>query len=252
MFDKHLQYRQGKITKLDCLFPTWEEVGPINIHSAGLFTDIKEFGKRELNESINIMIGWVAKYALTTIIPPLFARNESLIVMAKHFSFYIALNSIIDNAAAKRLIEYHLETTKTPSTKYVGFEMLNIAPGEDVPEEKKLYLINPGNIYKNSLAPEDKWDYANLKPEYTEPLENFPSVVKIRRLADHWRAYDLTGTAGSMRARQINRIINPVRHCRTYLSGLRPEHLPSQFYKQEYQLETKPRNEHPTLPKVEI
>ena len=36
------------------------------------------------------------------------------------------------------------------------------------------------------------------------------------------------------------------------MSSLRPEHLPSQFYKQEYQLETKPRNEHPTLPKDEI
>ena len=57
------------------------------------------------------------------------------------------------------------------------------------------------NIYKNSLAPEDKFDYANFDPEYTEPIKDFPSVVRFKRLAEHWRDDVLTSAAGAMRAK---------------------------------------------------
>ena len=102
----------------------------------------------------------------------------------------------------------------------------------------KLYLYNPGNVYKNSLTPEDKFDYSNLDPEYTEPMENFPKVVRIKRLTEHWiaRTELLTPKAGAIRARQIYRIINPVLFSRTYLTGMRPEHHPSQFYKNKKKL----------------
>ena len=92
--NEQLLYRQEKIKKIDCIFPIWEEVGPISIHAAGLFTDIPEMGKREINESVNIVIGWVMKFSQTSIIPPLIHRYESPVVIAKHASFYLALKLV--------------------------------------------------------------------------------------------------------------------------------------------------------------
>ena len=106
---------------------------------------------------------------------------------------------IEQKADPRRLLEYLLV-----NNTFVGFQMLDILPGEEIPAEKILRLVNPGRIYKNSLAPEDKFDYANLDPEYTEPLEEFPTVVRIKRLAEHWRGTELTYAAGALRARQIN------------------------------------------------
>ena len=78
-------------------------------------------------------------------------------------------------AVKKRLLEYILS-----NDTYVGFQISDIKPGENVEPGKILRLTNPGRIYKSTLAPEDRFDYANLNPELTEPLKDFPTTVRIK------------------------------------------------------------------------
>ena len=87
-----------------------------------------------------------------------------------------------------------------------------------------------------------------MNPELTEPLKDFPTTVRIKRLASHWKGTELTYTAGAHRSKQIHRILNPVKYSRTYTESRRPEYCPSQFKEGDKQLNTGKKDKMPTLP----
>ena len=65
------------------------------------------------------------KFCQTSIIPPLIYRYESLDVIAKQASFYLAIKLIERYADPKRLIDYHLD-----DNTFVGFQLLEIQKNE--------------------------------------------------------------------------------------------------------------------------
>ena len=247
-----MEYRQGNKTKAKCLFPLWEEVGPIHIMTQGLFTNNQAHADRELNEGINIVCSWVRKFSTTTFIPTVFSGYEENLLIAKHFSFYIVIKKMEARCKDPPLVEYSLE-----GNNFVGYEINWVGMNDYIPEERKLHLTNPGRIYKMELAPEDKFDYSNLPKDVTEILTNFPVMAQISEIKEHWgpsRTNMMTEAAKRFRAEQNNRVINPLHNSYTYQPGRRPEERASQFYPDRYQLNERrdKRGEVPTCNKKSI